>query len=320
MKKVYLLFLPTFSLCVFATLAFINNVYSIVAWWRAFIASGGDSSAMENVSGCMPFLDWSAVDYSAVTTFIPMTGLWCMCFALVSIMRRRRSAAGDFPFFKGSDQLYVALGLFGTLWGIIVIGYFDLATVTMGDLMQCLHTALFSTLTAVVWVFMIDRPLVRPLFTRLLEETSLVESDHDDLSAAVDGLVARLGAASDAFDRRQKEYEESFSMRQKAYEESFKRHFETYEESLESRHRAYSERFDSLLENLEKACERRRAVFEEAFEKRLAEYENLFDLRQKEYTEFFRRRIDELERRAAEEKSRAESSNAKLAAVVNALR
>ena len=130
-------------------------------------------------------------------------------------------SAGDFPFFRGSDQLNVALGLFGTLWGIIVIGYFKLDTVTMADLMQCLHTALFSTLMAVVWVFLVDRPLVRPLFTRLLERSGLAETDDGDLAAAVDRLVIRLGAASDAFDRRQREYEAAFEKRQKDYEAIF---------------------------------------------------------------------------------------------------
>ena len=254
------------ALCaIFATLAFANNVVSIVDWWRVFRACGGDSASLPTVAhGFLPWLDWSAVDQSAATTFIPMLGFWCLTVSSLRLLCGRRFRAGDFPFFRGSDQLNVAFGLFGTLWGIIVIGYYRLDTVSMANLMQCLHTALFSTLMAVVWVFMVDRPLVRPFFTRLLEASGQAETDDGDLAQAVDRLVVRLGVASDAFDRRQREYEE-------------------------------------------------------AFERRLKEYEADFDRRQKEYAELFRRRLDELERKAEEERVRADRTAAKLAAVSAAI-
>ena len=222
MKCVKVLFAASTGLAVLAGLAFVNNVVALVRWWRAFLAAGGDTTGVPaHAPGCFAWLDWSAVDYSAVTTFIPFLGFTCMAVAAGRILRGRRAAAGDFPFFRGSDQLNVALGLFGTLWGIIVIGYFKLDTVTMADLMQCLHTALFSTLMAVVWVFLVDRPLVRPFFARLLAQSGLAETDDGDLAAAVDRLVVRLGAASDAFDRRQREYEAAFEKRQKDYEALF---------------------------------------------------------------------------------------------------
>lgn len=337
-----LLLLVMFAASVVATLAFVNNVFVLVDWWRSFIAAGGNSAAMEPHHGCIGWLDWSAVDYSAVTTFIPMLGFWCMTAGLYRIVRRRRVRAEDFPFFRGSDQLNVALGLFGTLWGIIVIGYFDLTTVSMADLMQCLHTALFSTLMAVVWVFMIDRPLVRPLFARMLASDDLAECDEGDLAAEVERLVSRLAAASDGFDRRMKQYEEASAARQSAYAESFSKSFRNYEEALEKRHKAYAESFDKLLKDCEESCIRRQnacekafdgrlKAFEEAFaarhkayadafEKRLAEYGAEFEARRKEYVEFFCRRIDELEKSANAEKSRADAANAKLAAVTNALR
>ena len=266
--KVKLLLL--LALCAAATafcaLAFANNVVAIAQWWSAFLAAGGDSASVAaKMPGFIPWLSWSAVDYSAVTTFIPTLGFLCMTLALGRMVAGRRARAGDFPFFKGSDQLNVALGLFGTLWGIIVIGYFRLDTVTMADLMQCLHTALFSTLAAVVWVFLIDRPFVRPYFTRLLERAGLAETDEGDLSAAVARLVERLGAASDAFDRRQAEFEAAFERRQAEFEAAY---------------------------------ERRQTAYEQKFAERQTAYERDFDARQKEYVEFFRRRIDELERRA----------------------
>lgn len=240
----------------FCALAFANNVVAIAQWWSAFLAAGGDSSSVAaKMPGFIPWLTWSAVDYSAVTTFIPLLGFLCMTFALGRIVAGRRIRAEDFPFFRGSDQLNVALGLFGTLWGIIVIGYFRLDTVTMADLMQCLHTALFSTLTAVVWVFLIDRPLVRPYFARLLERSGLAETDEGDLAAAVERLVERLGAASDAFDRRQSEFEAAFERRQAAYEQKFEQRQAAYERDFDARQKEYVEFFRRRIDELERRAE-----------------------------------------------------------------
>lgn len=240
----------------FCALAFANNVVAIAQWWSAFLAAGGDSSSVAaKMPGFIPWLSWSAVDYSAVTTFIPMLGFLCMTLALGRIVAGRRVRAENFPFFRGSDQLNVALGLFGTLWGIIVIGYFRLDTVTMADLMQCLHTALFSTLTAVVWVFLIDRPLVRPYFARLLERSGLAETDEGDLAAAVERLVERLGAASDAFDRRQAEFEAAFERRQAAYEQKFEQRQAAYERDFNARQKEYVEFFRRRIDELERRAE-----------------------------------------------------------------
>ena len=229
-------FTASLALMTVTGLAFVNNVVALVRWWKAFLAAGGDTAHVPaHVPGCFAWLDWSAVDYSAVTTFIPFLGFACMTLASFRLVRGKRMRVGEFPFFRGSDQLNVALGLFGTLWGIIVIGYFKLDTVQMADLMQCLHTALYSTLMAVVWVFMIDRPLVRPFFTRLLEASGLAETDDGDLAAAVDRLVVRLGAASDAFDRRQQEYETAFEKRLANYEQEFDKRQKEYVEFFSRR-------------------------------------------------------------------------------------
>ena len=299
MKKVIVLLSACVCATVFCVLAFANNVVAIFNWWSSFIAAGGDSSAFAaKASGFIPWLDWAVVDYSAVTTFIPMLGFLCMTLSLSRMLACRRARAGDFPFFRGSDQLNVALGLLGTLWGIIVIGYFKLDTVTMADLMQCLHTALFSTLAAVVWVFLIDRPLVRPYFTRLLEETGLAETDDGDLAAAVDRLVVRLGAASDAFEKRQQEFEAEFRKRLDDY-------------AAEASRRAAADAAE---------FEKRRGEYAAHFEKRLSDYENAFETRQKEYVEFFKREIEALERRAkAADEARVETE-ARLAKIAAALR
>ncbi len=316
MKKFLLPFVACAAATAVAGLAFLNNCVVIVRWWRAFLAAGGDTSVMTaEIVGWLPWLDWAAVDHSAVTTFIPALGLLCMTLSLGRLLRGARVRGENFPFFDGSDQLNVALGLFGTLWGIIVIGYFKLDTVTMADLMQCLHTALFSTLMAVVWVFMIDRPLVRPLFRKLLATTDLAETDDGDLVGAVDRLVARLGEASDAFDRRQVAFEKAFRDRQGEFEKTF---------------RDRQAAFETAVNRREADAERRRKAADEAFQRRLTEmdafcqgrlaaYEREFELRQKEYVEVFRRRIDELQSVAGEAKARAESADARLAAVARAL-
>ena len=355
---------PLFAACLCATvlafLTFANNLVAIVNWWRAFLAAGGDSSGIAaHAPGFLPWLDWTAVDYSSVTTLIPAIGLLCMTRALYGMLRGRRARAGDFPFFKGSDQLNVALGLFGTLWGIIVIGYFKLDTVSMADLMQCLHTALFSTLMAVVWVFMIDRPLVRPYFTRLLEQAGLAETDEGDLSEAVERLVVRLGAASDAFDRRQQAFETAFESRQAGFEKAYEKRQDAFETAYEARQSEFAAAFKERLAGFAEAVARQQKGFEEAFaarqkattaafekrqtdidaafrnrmaeldafcQGRLAAYEKEFEARQKEYVETFRRRIDELQAsasearaRAAEAQSRAQAADARLKAVTDAI-
>lgn len=260
MRKIKSLFVISALLTVFTALAFANNVAAIVNWWRAFVAAGGDSANLPaRAPGFIAALDWSAVDYSSVTTLIPMIGFISITVALCRMLAGRRMRTGDFPFFRGSDQLNIALGLFGTLWGIIVIGYFKLDTVTMADLMQCLHTALFSTLTAVVWVFLIDRPLVRPYLTRLLEASGLAETDDGDLAAAVDRLVARLGAASDAFDRREQAYEAAFEKRQASFDAAFEKRLADYQRAFDQRQREYVEVFKRRIDELEQRAEKSEA-------------------------------------------------------------
>ncbi len=299
MKKLVPLFVVCLAATVVAALAFVNNCVVIVRWWQAFLAVGGDTSALTTeVTGILPWLDWAAVDHSGVTTFIPFLGFLMMTLSAGRLLRGACVRGEEFPFFKGSDQLNVALGLFGTLWGIIVIGYFKLDTVTMADLMQCLHTALFSTLMAVVWVFMIDRPLVRPFFLKLATRANLLEIEDSDLAAAVDALIVRLGKASDAFDRRQATYEKAFAQRQAAFEKTFYAQQKEFERVLMRG-----------LEDLDAACK-----------KRVEAYEREFELRQKEYVETFRRRLDELQTRTAEASARAEAAEKRLAAVTNALR
>ena len=246
MMKIKSVFAACAALSVFAALAFVNNVVALVRWWRAFLAANGDTASVpSHVPGCFTWLDWSAVDYSAVTTLIPLIGLVAMTFGAWKLLSGRAVRTEVFPFFEGSDQLHIALGLFGTLWGIITIGYFKLDTVTMADLMQCLHTALFSTLMAVVWVFLVDRPLARPFFRRLAEARGLAEAEEGDLSAAVERLVERLNSASAAFEKREQEFTAAFEKRLADYETAFEKRQCEYNEFFlrriaELEHRAES--------------------------------------------------------------------------------
>ena len=320
MKNLRVVFGFSFAATVIAALAFVNNVVALVRWWKAFLAAGGDTANVaSHAPGCFSWLDWSAVDYSAVTTLIPLIGFACMTVGAWKLLRGRMVKADCFPFFDGSDQLHIALGLFGTLWGIIVIGYFKLDTVTMADLMQCLHTALFSTLMAVVWVFLIDRPLVRPYFRKLLSASGLTEVEDGDLAAAVDRLVQRLAAASDAFEKRQREFEAAFEKRDAEYSAAFEKRQREFEADHRKRDAECSAALEKRNAEYAAAFEKRSAEYAAALEKRLADYQSEFEARQKEYVEFFSRRIAELESKAAAADKRAAESESRLQAVATAL-
>ncbi len=311
MKRLRVVFAVSSALALLAACAFANNVVAIVRWWRAFLASGGDTAGIPaHVPGLFPWLDWSAVDYSAVTTLIPLLGFASLARGAWRLLRGCViDHADDFPFFRGSDQLNVALGLFGTLWGIIVIGYFKLDTVTMADLVQCLHTALFSTLMAVVWVFLVDRPLLRPFFQRLLSASGLARLEDGDLAGAVERLVGRLGAATEAFARRQAQFEADIERRQAQFEAEAELRRAAANSAAAEQRTATAASVAQALDGLERA----RKETAEQCARQLADYRRAFEARQREYVEFFRREIDRLEKRAQDSASR-------LQAVAQALR
>lgn len=260
-----------FSLTVVALLAFVNNVAVIARWWMAFAEAGGDSSKMpQSCPGIISWLDWSAVDYSAVSTFIPLLGCFCVLRGLVRIWRGKAMPVEHFPFFASADQMNVALGLFGTLWGIIVIGYFRLDKVSMGDLMHCLHTALFSTLIAVVWVFLIDHPIIRPWMRRLLTRANLASNEGAPLADALDVFIARLNAASDAFDTRQRQYEEAHARRAQAFEEAFDRREREWQQAFADREKELQESFARRQREAEERFVQREMEFRKEIDERLA--------------------------------------------------
>ena len=110
MKKTALLFVLTLTAAAAAWLAFANNVVAIVNWWKSFAAAGGDTSGVAaKAGGFLPWLDWSVVDYSAVTTFIPALGFTCMTFALGRLLARRKTNAAEILF--GMLLLIIAFSL-----------------------------------------------------------------------------------------------------------------------------------------------------------------------------------------------------------------
>ena len=289
-----------------AVLAFADNVSVVARWWRAFAAAGGVSSAMpERIAGFLPWLDWAAVDHSCVTTFVPALGLLLAAGGAWRVARGRPADPAFFPFFRSSDRLNVALGLVGTLWGIIEIGWHDLDSVSMRDLMVCLHTALFSTLSAVVWVYLLDHPLVRPFLRGLLRDAGLDGAARE--RAALDELLASLregaGGLRDAWDGQRdvlasladavsgvRAEAGRFSEAGARASESLGRDLPAAVAALEARLAAAGDAFDARQRAYEEAAEARRLAAEkaaaervraadEAFAARLAEHAKALDER-----------------------------------------
>ena len=99
------------ALAILSGLAFVNNAFVVVRWWRAFKAAGGDAAQMpDTLSGIVPWLDWTAVDYSCVTTFVPFLGFLLLSHGLGRALRGDHQDPEHFPFYKGYDQFNIALG------------------------------------------------------------------------------------------------------------------------------------------------------------------------------------------------------------------
>ena len=120
------------------------------------------------------------------------------------------------PFFPGYDRFNLALGLLGTIWGIILVGYYPAEQITIAALMRCLHTAMFSTLVAVAWVMVLMPAAVLPLllififaFAVSLDVNELavgisVEDDSPEAASFVEAFTSsRYFKVRSARDRRE---------------------------------------------------------------------------------------------------------------------
>ena len=292
----------------FAALAFADNVSVVARWWAAFAAAGGDAAAMpDRVSGFLPWLDRLAVDHSCATTFIPFFGFLLAARGAWRVLRGRPADPEFFPFFRSFDQLVVALGLIGTLWGIILIGWYDLESVSMRDLMVCLHTALFSTLMAVVWVYLVDHPVVRPLLRGLLRSAGLDGAARS--RAALDELLASLreGASGlrDAWDGQRdalgaleaavsgvRGEADRFAESGARASESLGRDLPAAVQALSTRLAAAGDAFDERQRAYEAAAEARARAADEALSARLAEHQKALDERARAADEALAARLD----------------------------
>jgi len=173
-RKITLVFVWLSAIAtILSFLAWFNNLVVLWRWAVKFITmtESKTSESTQIAGGCIKWLDWTAVDLSAVTTFIPFFGFAFITLGFWRIYKNTAQIDDDFPFFRAYDRINISLGLIGTLLGIIIIGFYDMDKITMGDLMMCLHTALFSTLIAVGWIFIIvllfTKPFMRWWYSRL---------------------------------------------------------------------------------------------------------------------------------------------------------
>lgn len=97
-----------------------------------------------------------SIDFSTVTTFIPFFGFLLIALGFFRIWKNK-DCDDDFPFFQSHDSIVMALGLIGTLWGMIMIGFYPEEQIQIPALMYCFFTALFSSLSAAIWVFVIAK-------------------------------------------------------------------------------------------------------------------------------------------------------------------
>ncbi len=156
----------------FCGMAWLNNVY--LSWikriWRM------DQEIAAQTTGLFPFLDVFAIDHSTVSTFIPFFGLAWAAWGFYRIYRHTEKkvkidVGKEFPFFSGYNEWMVSLGLMGTVWGLIMIGYLpNLEHLKITDLIGALRTALFSTLAALVWVYIFVLRIIRPGMQFLAEK------------------------------------------------------------------------------------------------------------------------------------------------------
>ena len=183
---------------VFWGLAWINNCYKSYLFHLA-----PAESKKEAFTGFISWLEWSAMDYATIFTLIPLLGGIAICWGFIRIFMKDKRPGEYFPFSNLFNNIVIYLGLIGTIWGLIMIGYYDPKTINIEDLIKCLHTALFSTLMALIWIFVISLPLVIPLMKRWHSAYNGLQAEIDadeapDISEAVDKLSAAVDSSAES--------------------------------------------------------------------------------------------------------------------------
>jgi hypothetical protein len=174
---VVLTLLVSAAAAAYFTLLFVDNV-SVAVQWRPVPPKAP-------VRGIIPRYDWAAVDIACFATLIPAVGMALIALGWLRVLLPHSDRGSrDFPFFAGHQSIIIATGLMGAVFGIIMVAYLPLGGEkdNIENLMVALRTALFSTLVALAWVYMIVpwvQPLMRAAYSRWatgeVEETISVE-------------------------------------------------------------------------------------------------------------------------------------------------
>lgn len=249
-------------LTVLCGILWLNNLVAAIRLHRALFSG---VVLPDGGKGFSQALQWSVVDVSTVTTFIFFFGFAVTTFAL---WKKYRSSDS----FTRYDRFHIALGLVGTLWGIILIGYYPVAHVTIPSLMNCLHTAMFSTLAAIVWVMIFEPLIVLPWvgFALAEKEETLFEPDPalllQEVTDALQTFSEKLQKGGDAAKEFQTQLAAWDEARQKEREENEKVRAEALRAlqllteiaaSLEARQRALADENGVLRQTLQSTtCER----------------------------------------------------------------
>ncbi|MGE4564639.1 MAG: hypothetical protein AB7F32_07200 [Victivallaceae bacterium] len=171
----------------------LNNLVSSLRYHQ-LLMSGADNLAVTSLApGLWPALDWSAVDVSTITTFIPFFGFVLILHGLFRIRHHE-----EWPFFAGYERLNIALGLIGTIWGIILVGYYPADQISIASLMRCLHTAMFSTLAAVLWVMVIIPAVVKPWLDAVRRAECGRITEADSFTEVAAEFVSGINAAGES--------------------------------------------------------------------------------------------------------------------------
>lgn len=187
-------------LSVVSCAAWLNNVYIATNVHKTLLETKTLPENSDSRIGFITQLDWTAVDYSTVTTFVPLMGfvLIAIGFFRLTTVKKDERMPEHFPFYKSYNSFTCTLGLIGTVWGLIMIGFFNPKAIQISNLVICLHTALYSTLIALLWVYLVANPARKIMqgyyrkFSGEPEDLSLTEF-LKSIATETAGITAQLG-------------------------------------------------------------------------------------------------------------------------------
>lgn len=192
--KYYFFAFVSFVLAFITGVAWLNNVYLLLQW------NPNDGKGV-TYFGFIKCLDWSAVDFSTVATFVPFMGFLLIGIGFIRLSREKGNISEYFPFFKIYNDFTGTLGLIGTVWGLVMIGFYKPETITMADLITCLQTALWSTLIALLWVYFVANPVRWMMHYCHKQVVGEVVGSDSDLATQFDILGCSASKSSQGLDQ-----------------------------------------------------------------------------------------------------------------------